>query len=134
MILTIVSYVISMIAAIVFFHVFVHIFDMIWMFLFCFVARACKTDDQPLSQTWLMFQSTAKGLCTNILASLIGIGIINLFGKNYFAFPFVYFIFIFLSEVNLIKYCPPLRIKVELYILLGNIIAVIGVYFAIWYF
>ncbi len=127
----IVSHLVAIIAALTFFHIFVHVFDSLSSFFVGALARTYK-NDKPLSRTWLYLPSVAKGLCTNVIASLIGIGIIRLFGKNFLAFPLIYFVIIVMSEINLIKYCPPLRIKVELFILLGNLLAIIGVYSVIW--
>ena len=133
MLMTIVSYLVAILTAVVFFHVFVHAFDMVCLLLFCFMAKARKRHDQPaLSQTGLMLQSTAKGFCTNVLASLIGIGIITLFGRNYLAFPLIYLALIVICAINSIKFSPPLRVKVELFILLGNLLALIGVYSVLW--
>lgn len=131
MVMTIVSYLVATGAALTFFHIFVHAFDRLSMSLVSTLARTYK-NDKPLSQTWIFLQSAAKGFCTNVVASLIGIGIIQLFGKNYLAFPLVYFVIIVISEINLIKYCPPLRVKVEMFILLGNVVAIIGVYSVVW--
>ena len=131
--MTIVSYLVAIVAVLLFFHFFVHAFDILSMSLVGTLARIYK-NDKPLSQTWLSLQSATKGFCTNVLASLIGIGIIRLFGKNYLAFPLIYLAIIVMSELNLIKYCPPLRIKAEIFILLGNFLAIIGVYSVIWLF
>ena len=138
MAMTILSYLVAIVATFTFFHIFVHAFDIACiLLLFLPLPKVFyrSVDDRRLSHAGLFLLSAAKGFCTNVLASLIGIGIIRLFGKNYVLFPLIYFAIVLISTIDAIKYLylPPLRVKGDIFILLGNLLAIIGVYSVVWF-